>query len=267
MGLYSSWDYSDPHHTPSATDLNAWPGTVGGVIMAACAHFNVQTEGGMDSIVHAFQNIQWCWNPKKGGRDAGPGKILLDRAAAGQGECGWLAWALHILLETPPPYGFGRAGLSTPRVYSGGNTYDSPLQESPGFVANHVGVHHGRPANIADYDPNAPMVGLSNLYKWGDHVVVEYAVNTGTFFWDPSYDTKYTLITDMAVYRVTGDETIFDKKGDPIGQHIKLNGGLWLRGRFPSETNYSPHAVYLGPESAKIPSPPDSKKNGVCLIL
>jgi len=252
LGLYSTWDFGDPNHNPAMPDVGAWPGTVGGQIMAACAHHNATTEVGMDAIVAEFQNIGWAWNPKRSGRSLASGTTLLDRTAAGSGECGWLAWALHVLLEVPAPYGFGRAGLSTPRVYSGLNDYDQVGHEGEGFVATHVGVHHGRPANVARYDPHSPMVGLSNEYKWGDHVVVEYAVNTGTFFWDPSYNTKYARITDMAAHRIVQVDTILDR-GVPIGQHLRLNGNQWMRTRDPAEINYNPHTAYLGPEPNQIP--------------
>ncbi len=265
MGLYTNWNYQDPHHQPAQSDVHSWPHTVGGSIMNA-PNVDATTKPGMRAILAAFQTTGWTWNPKRGGRGEGAGKALLDRDQAGQGECGWLGWALHILLETPAPYGFGRAGLSTPRVYSGRDTWDGPNQEGSGFVATHVGVHFGRPANVSDYGPLSPMVGLSDLYKWGDHVVVEYAVNGRTYFWDPSYNTKYNNITDMAVYRIQSEEHCVSATGE-LGMHLHLTNGNWLRMRFPSEVNYNPHTVYLGPEGQKIPVPARPSANRTCIIL
>ncbi len=243
MGLYSNWDYANVGHLPAGADLAAWPNSVGGRIMNAVGAANVSSLVGMSSVVAEFQNIGWVWDPSVAGRSELSGKSLLDRQIAGRGECGWLATALHILLKTPAPYGFGQPG-SEFRVYSGLAGADpAPAIQGDGFVAHHAGLHHALPANIALYDPLHNPVPLENLYRWGDHVVVEFAVAGNTYFWDPSYNTRFNQITDMASHRITQTQIVM--QGAHPNMNFRLNNNRWLRLRTGAENNYNPHSVFL----------------------
>lgn len=255
MGLYGNWDYTNPHHQPTGNDVAAWQGTVGHAIMAAAGNQNVNTFMGMRRLVAAFRTINWAWDPARGGRGEGSGKTLLDRTVAGRGECGWLAAALHVILKTPTPYGFGRQG-SVIRTYSGLDGADpGGGQQGDGFVSHHQGIHHGLPANVCTYSPGVNPVPLDDLYKWGDHVVVELAVGGMTYFWDPSYNTYYARITDMAANRVQNTELVA-YHGMPNFLY-RLDNGRWLRHRSGNENSYNAHSVCLmSTDNNRVPAPP-----------
>jgi hypothetical protein len=257
MGLYTNWKYNDPNHVPAIADQGAWPNSVGGRIMQAPAlvGININTLPGMTALVNEFQNIGWAWDPSIAGRTAESGKTLLDRQIAGRGECGFLAAALHILLKTPPPYGFGQAG-SDIRVYSGKAGADNGANDiqGDGFVAQHNGLPHGISPNVCQYDPVGNPVPLQNLYKWGDHCVVEYAVLGNTYFWDPSYNTRFNAITDMALHRIAATQVIV--QNNVPSQHLRLNNNHWLRNRLGTEVNYNPFCIYLmSTNNNQVPMP------------
>ena len=250
MGLYSNWNHAAAHHQPSVVDRARWRSSCGGRIMQAChtAGHDHTTLVGMRAIVAEFQNVGWTWNPSTAGRGAGAGRTWLDRQAAGAGECGFVGAALAELLMTPQPYGFGlaRGQPASPAtaVYNGGGG-------GWGFLADHVGLHHGLTANVSD--PANPLV-LSPLYYWGDHVVVDYLNR----FWDPSYNTDYANLADMAAYTVVNTDWR-GASGDLAFQMRPRGGGgpdVWFRSARPADLAHV-HAQcrMLGPY-ANNPLPP-----------
>jgi hypothetical protein len=266
MGLYTN--LTNPPN-PSAADLLLWPNTVGGRIMAACVGNNAATLVEMAAIVAEFQNIGWTWNPNIGCRSGAVARGLLDLgiAAAGrEGECGFLAHALNELLAAPPPYGFGVVGATTA-------TYDGTANDTGmGFIANHAGIWHNLPANMSQPAGAA----LSALYKWGDHVVVNYLGR----YWDPSYNTSYANLQGMAVYVVTAMPSTATGHGaaffiDASIQCQPVAGGanVWFRNKQPWEATlpHLPTGGWIGPTPARTYAPPRPvvapPQNGCCVIL
>jgi hypothetical protein len=262
MGLYAN--LTNPPN-PNPVDLLTWPNSVGGRIMAAAnlAGNTATTLPEMIALIGEFQNIGWTWNPGIGGRNDDRGKHLLDLgiAAAGrEGECGFLAHALKVLLEAPAPYGFGiGAGLAATVTYDGGGN---------GFVSPHAGVHHNLPANTSL--PNG--IALSPAYKWGDHVVVDYLGR----FWDPSYNTHYANVQGMATHTVTNMVSGFIGRGPDIEVSIQCTpvaGGatVWYRAKKAWEAGlpHLPVGGWIGPTPAQThaPAPPAVAQNNNCCVI
>lgn len=274
MGLYTEWTKrlapaEEDGYAPTSQNLDIWPRTVGGRIMAYCeAHaIDPNTHQGMQDIVHQFnepQNLRWTWNPGRGCRSGDRAATLLDNLAAGecQGECGWLAWALYILLIAPPPYGFGLALTQhNVKVYSGliGVTSNGIAnhggQEGEGFFSMHPRSYHNLPPNTYNLTSNA-----LDLYRWGDHVVVEWNGR----YWDPSYDAWYANLYDMALFNTAQlNSALVDPRnrngGFNITWRVRANGSLideWFRQLQPREiATYPAGSGIIGPYAAAPAAP------------
>jgi len=260
MGLYTNWTKNPTiAHTP--TDVNIWPLTVGGSIMDFCNTNNLDPDihADMQSIVHQFSvgaNLHWTWNPAIGCRGAERSCTLLDKTAGGNysGECGWLAWALYVLLIAPPPYGFGKnVDQHKVKTYSGmigGNNNgvaNHGGNEGDGFFSAHPHAFHNLPPNTYNRGSNA-----LDLYKWGDHVVVKYNHR----FYDPSYDAFYNNLYDMALYNVAhmASAPVNPQNmnlGFNITWRVRTNGSTndhWFRQLQPGELGgYPPGSQVVGP--------------------
>ncbi|HWM93289.1 MAG TPA: hypothetical protein VN493_21180 [Thermoanaerobaculia bacterium] len=270
MGLYSNWNHLAPLHQPSRVDVTAWPNTWGGVIKRAATMKGISVFNtlGMKNLLQEFQQAGWTWNPGAAGRGLMCGKAWLDyQVGTGHGgECGWIGWALHTLLITPKPYGFGIPAAQCPiREYSGEATAGN---NGYGFVADHaLGGHFNLGANVST--SLNPAV-LTPFYYWGDHVVVEYLGR----FWDPSYNKSYANITDMAAYRCALVPVVDFRigTGDFAAQMNPRAGGgaVWYKSRRPTEAAYHAQCRYIGPYAANpLPAlvPVVAQDDGCCCVI
>ena len=136
------------------------------------------------SFVNAYRAI-WTWNP--GPRTPSGGQVLDGVSMYGQ--CASLARALALLAKCPTPYGLGLSDTDVEVVaYKGLNNV--------GFVSPHDRVHYSLDRNVIV--PNSAPAQLADLYYWENHYVVKYL---GRYF-DPSYDTEYTTLDEMAEYEL-----------------------------------------------------------------
>ena len=268
MGLYAGW-MKNPKVAHANNDVQLWPQTVGGSIMTFCNnnHLNPDNHQDMMTIVGQFSahnHLNWTWRPAGGCRSADLAATLLDKVAGGNysGECGWLAWALYVLLTAPSPYGFNKnvdpKKVKTSRGIVGNNNNgvaNHGGQEGKGFFSQHAQAVHNLGPNT--YNRNSNQL---DLYRWGDHVVVKH---NGCFY-DPSYNAWYANLYDMALYNAVDLESSpVDPKDFKLGFNIfwkaRANGSandLWFRQLQPGELGgYPPGSAVIGPFNNKPVAP------------
>jgi hypothetical protein len=204
------------------------------------------------AIFHEIMSPLFTWNPAQGGNN---GRAVLDGTRT-SGECQYLAAALHVLLISPTPYGFGIAA-DTVRVV----TYNT----DNGFIAHHVGMHYGLAAKVIDPTNESRL----ELYRWGDHKVVEY----DNRFWDVCYDSVYDALDDMAYYSFTAAVLVFNNRNMLFTATRGVATSYFIMNdRFLDKVwadTIGPYDAQPAAPTAPDPTPPKvvRRNSGCCIVM